>query len=567
MVDITATRPWLAQYPAWLPSEITVEHRNASAMFAAAVRRNPTGAAIHYFDQSLTLGELDALSTAFAAALIARGFQRGDRIGVYLQNVPQFPIAMVGAWKAGGSIVPLNPMLRERELRYYLSDAGARFIVCLESLYPTVMAVRTDTPLEHVITTSELEFLDGVARPGLLAGVERTRCEGATDFMAFVREGGNTSVPDPQLAPDDIAILTYTSGTTGPSKGAMNTHGNVVFNSAVYQTWMRLDDGDVIAGLAPLFHVTGLIGHLTAAMLAGIPVVLFYRFDAAEALRLIERWKATLSIAAITAFIAMLESPDMQRRDLSSLRAVYSGGAPVSPATVQRFREATGLYIHNAYGLTETTSPSHLVPLGVEAPVDPDTGALAVGIPVPNTLCRIVDPESKRDLPPGEVGEIATKGPQVVPGYWQKPAETAHAIRDGWLYTGDVGKMDADGWFYIVDRTKDMIIASGYKVWPREVEDVLYQHPAVREAAVVGVPDPYRGETVKAFISLRAGMEGRVTPEELVQFCRARMAAYKYPRSVEILDEVPKNLSGKVLRRELRDRAMHEQEGGGNARA
>jgi long-chain acyl-CoA synthetase len=297
-------------------------------------------------------------------------------------------------------------------------------------------------------------------------------------------------------------------------------------------------------------------------MLAGIPLVLFYRFDPAEALRIIEHRKATFTVASITAFIALLDHADIRRRDLRSLTKAYSGGAPVSAATVERFREATGLYIHNIYGLTETTSPSHATPLGTEAPVDAESGALAVGLPVCNTLCRIVDPELRQELPPGELGELNTRGPQVVPGYWHKPEESAHALRDGWLYTGDVGRMDENGWFYVVDRTKDMIIASGFKVWPREVEDVLYQHPAVREAAVVGVPDAYRGETVKAFVSLRSGAESSVAPDDLIAFCRARMAAYKYPRSVEIVDEVPKTLTGKVLRRELRQR---EQEGAAHA--
>jgi long-chain acyl-CoA synthetase len=551
-------RPWLRQYPDWLPHELQTEHASAIDMLAATARRNPSAPAIHYFDRTLSFQEVDELSSGFAAALLARGFQRGDRIGIYLQNVPQFAVAVAGAWKAGGIVVPLNPMLKERELRYYLTDAGARFIVCLESLYPEVAAARADSPLEHVITTSELDLLDSSTVPDLLAGSTRVACADATDLFTFIEEGRGSTVADPRLGPDDVAILTYTSGTTGPSKGAMNSHRNVVFSSTVYQTWMRLGDDDVIAGLAPLFHITGLISHLTVSMLAGIPLVLFYRFDPAEALRAIERWKATFTVASITAFIALLENVEIRQRDLRSLTKAYSGGAPVSAATVERFREATGLYIHNIYGLTETTSPSHATPLGEEAPVDPDSGALAVGVPVCSTLCRIVDSESKRELSAGEIGELSTHGPQVVPGYWHKPEESAHALRDGWLYTGDVGRMDENGWFYVVDRTKDMIIASGFKVWPREVEDVLYQHPSVREAAVVGVPDAYRGETVKAFVSLRSGADGSVTPDELIAFCRARMAAYKYPRAVEIVDEVPKTLTGKVLRRELRQR---EQEG------
>jgi long-chain acyl-CoA synthetase len=263
-----------------------------------------------------------------------------------------------------------------------------------------------------------------------------------------------------------------------------------------------------------------------------------------------ERYRATFTIGAITAFVALMNDPACSERDISSLVKVYSGGQPIPAATVESFQAKIGPYIHSAYGLTETTSPSHFVPLGVQAPVDHGSGTLAAGVPIFNTMAKVVD-DQRKDLPPCQEGEIAIKGPQVVPGYWEKPAETADTFPDGWMLTGDVGFMDHDGWFYVVDRKKDLINASGYKVWPREVEEVLYSHPAVREAAVVGVPDPYRGETVKAFVTLKPSMS--VTPDDLVLFCRERMAAYKYPRKVDIIDELPKTASGKIMRRELRD--------------
>jgi long-chain acyl-CoA synthetase len=349
--------------------------------------------------------------------------------------------------------------------------------------------------------------------------------------------------------------LTYTSGTTGPPKGAMNTHGNIAFNARVYQAMQKIEENDVVLGVAPLFHVTGEVAHLAIAALSGIPVVLYYRFDPSETLRLIERWKVTVTVASITVYISLMNHPDIKRRDLSTFVKAYSGGAPVSEAAVNQFRELTGLYLYNVYGMTETNSPSHIVPWGKRAPVDPESGALSVGVPVPNCVIKIMDLEQgTQELLPGEIGEIVDSGPIVVPGYWQKPEETKHAIRDGWLYTGDVGKMDEDGWFYVVDRKKDMIVASGYKVWPRDVEDVIYQHPAVKETAVVGAPDPYRGETVKAFVALKEGMEGSVSPEEIIAFCKERMAAYKYPRQVEIVSEIPKTLTGKFLRRSLREK-------------
>jgi long-chain acyl-CoA synthetase len=329
----------------------------------------------------------------------------------------------------------------------------------------------------------------------------------------------------------------------------MNTHANVVFNSQAYREWMSLTPDDVVLAVAPLFHITGLIAGITVALLVPMPIVLGFRFDGPTVLDLIEKHRPTFTVGAITVFIALMNDPSVGDRDLSSLRKVYSGGAPIAPSIADRFEEQFGVYIHNIYGLTETTSPSHAVPMGARSPVDPTSGALSVGVPIMDTYVRVVD-DNGDDVKPGEIGEFVTSGPQIVAGYWNKPEETEHALPGGELHTGDVGFMDAEGWFYVVDRKKDQINASGYKVWPREVEDVLYEHPAVREAAVIGVADEYRGETVKAFVSLRPGAE--TSPDELIAFCKERMAAYKYPRQVELVDEIPKTVTGKILRRELR---------------
>jgi long-chain acyl-CoA synthetase len=333
----------------------------------------------------------------------------------------------------------------------------------------------------------------------------------------------------------------------------MNSHGNVVFNAQAYRDWVGLSDRDVVLGVAPLFHITGLVAHVAVGLLTGMPIVLSYRLDPDLALELIERHGVTFTVGSITVFIALMNAPSADKRDLSKFRKVVSGGAPIAPPTVEAFERKFGAYIHNIYGLTETTSPSHCVPIGKRAPVDEQSGALSVGVPIFNTIVRVVD-EEDNDVAPGEVGEIVTSGPQVVSGYWNKPEETEHALPGGELHTGDVGLMDPDGWFYIVDRKKDMINAAGYKIWPREVEDVLYGHDAVREAAVIGVPDEYRGETVKAFVSLKPSAQA--TEDELIAFCKERMAAYKYPRQVEFLDEIPKTPTGKILRRELRDREV-----------
>src|SRR5436305_5834031 len=483
-------RPWLKHYPDYIPPELTPPFASGLDMFLATVKATPEQAAIYYFEQTMSYGELDRKSTALAAALKEHSVIRDDRVALYLQNIPQSLISLYGIWKAGGIVVLCNPMFKQKELEYHLNDSGAKGLICLESLYETVARHTVEsTKVEFVITTSELDYAGKDELPALLASSRKQRFAETLDMLELLSKFDGATIEFPSLAPTDVAFLTYTSGTTGLPKGAMNTHTNVVFNATVYKEWMQLGKDDIVIGVAPFFHITGLIAHVAVAALTGMPIIMFYRFDPVEMLRLTEKWHGSFTVAAITVFIALLNHPDIKTRNLSSMKKIYSGGAPVSPAIVENFQEIAGTYIHNVYGLTETTSPSHATPLGGRAPVDPDSGALAVGVPIPNTICRVVDVTTGEDLPVGEVGELITKGPEVVAGYWQKPEETANAIRDGYLYTGDVAKMDEEGWFYIVDRKKDMIIVSGYKVWPRDVEDTLYQHPAVREAAVIGVAD------------------------------------------------------------------------------
>ncbi|WP_314175843.1 AMP-binding protein [Streptomyces winkii] len=575
-------RPWLALYPEGAPSGIVPEHGTLLEMFRASVERAPGTEAIRYFDGVLTLADVDAASDALAVALAANGFVRGDRLAVYVQNDPAFVVGLIAAWKAGGCAVAVNPMNKAREVTYLLADSGAAALLCLDELYDSVardVIASGETQVRTVVTCSPLDWQTR-HDPRLFGGVDGTGAgtaegpvparsprAGTLDLLSLVREfAGRT--PEPHSPrPEDVAVLTYTSGTTGVPKGAMNTHAGMVFNTCTYREWMGLSSGDSILGVAPLFHITGLIGHLTLSLLLPCPLVLAHRFHPGVLLDALREHRPTFTVGAITAFIALSTAPGVRREDFSSLRVVYSGGAPVAPAVTERFRELTGLYIHNCYGLTETNSPSHAVPLHTEAPVDPASGALSVGVPVFDTVVRILDDDGA-EVPAGEAGEIATQGPQVVPGYWGKPEATAESLPGGELRTGDVGFMDERGWFYLVDRKKDMINAAGYKVWPREVEDVLYGHPAVREAAVVGVPDAYRGETVRAFVSLKEperepaerqsgepAAEGSVSEADLVAWCRERMAAYKYPRSVVFLDELPKTSTGKILRRELRDGA------------
>lgn len=548
-MSVYQDRPWLSSYRRETPADITVEFDDALSMWRSAVDRADGQPLLHYFESTRTLADIDAGSDALAAALADRGLGVDDRVALYLQNVPQFVVGLLAVWKIGGIAVSVNPMLKDRELAYVLHDSGAKGLICLQDLWNSVAAkVVGDSQVTVPITTSPLDYLEQET-PRLLEAVERVETPGAEDFVTLVKEYAGQRPATVSLTADDVAALTYTSGTTGEPKGAMNTHRNVVFNAQMCREWMGLTPADICLAGAPVFHITGLILHVAVAMLVPMPMVLGYRFDPATVNELGERHRATFTIMAITAFTAMMNDPSVRERDLSSLSKVYSGGAPVAPGIVERFEQEVGPYIHNIYGLTETTSATHAVPYGARAPVDPGSGALSIGVPVCNNVIRVVD-EDGTDLPVGDLGEIAISGPEVVPGYWAKPDVSAATLPEGEMRTGDVGFMDERGWFYLVDRKKDMIVAAGYKVWPREVEDVLLEHPAVREAAVVGIPDEYRGETVKAFVSLRPGTE--VTPDELIAFCKENMAAYKYPRYVEMMDELPKTPTGKLLRRELR---------------
>lgn len=542
-------RPWIALYGDGHPEDIEPQFSDALAMFRSAVQRAPERPALKYFDNSISYAELDRMSDALAVALMDQGLQRGDRVALFLQNVPQFVIGELAAWKCGGIAVSINPMNRARELGLLLADSQPVALIAHESAWPEVVSkALAQQPVRIRISTSELDFQTR-NDPRLFAASKRQQPGDALDLLELIERNSGRAPPEVHFRADDTALMVYTSGTTGAPKGAMNTHGNIGFTAQVYRDWMELPEGGAVLGMAPLFHITGLIGHIALSFLLTGPLVLAYRFEPGVMLDALAEHRPMFTIAAITALIALMNHPDAHAESLESLRAIYSGGAPIAAAVTEQFENKFGHYIRNAYGLTETTSPATVTPAQLRSPVDPEYGALSVGVPAYNTQVRIVDTDGAL-LPAGQAGEIWIKGPQVIPGYWNKPEESAGALHDGWLATGDIGVMNADGWLFLVDRKKDMINAAGYKVWPREVEDVLYTHPAVREAAVVGIPDEYRGENVKAVLSLKAGAS--ITAEEIIAFCKQRMAAYKYPRVVEFLPELPKTATGKILRRELR---------------
>ncbi|WP_167154447.1 AMP-binding protein [Streptomyces sp. MBT27] len=551
MTSIYAAKPWLAQLSKAQRADITPPETVLHS-FRAAVARAPEHTALVYFDGRLSYAETDALSDSVAGHLAARGLAGGDRVALMLQNTPHFVIALLGAWKAGATVVPLNPMYKSGEVAHVLHDAEVTALVCSDRAWEGYLRdTAADSTVRIALTAceSDLQSLDDER---VFGGYERLPAPADTDDLVTVARQGLKAPSDWELSATDTALISYTSGTSGTPKGAMNTHRGITYNAERQRTGHPIAEGSGYFALAPLFHITGMVCELAACVANAGTLILAHRFHPGVVLDAFAEHRPAYTVGPSTAFMALSATPGVTREHFASFEVISSGGAPLPPALVEKFRAGFGPYIRNGYGLTECTAPCASVPPEKEAPVDPVSGTLSVGVPGPETVVRIVDLEGN-DVPFGEQGEIMVRGPQVVPGYWRRPEATAEAFPDGELRTGDIGFMDRDGWLYVVDRMKDMINASGFKVWPREVEDVLYTHPAVREAAVVGIPDAYRGESVKAYVSLRPGAEA--DPAELAAYCKERLAAYKYPREVEVLAELPKTTSGKILRRELRTQA------------
>ncbi|MFD0262380.1 class I adenylate-forming enzyme family protein [Kitasatospora indigofera] len=510
--------------------------------------KNPGATALRYFDGALSAQEVDSASDALAVAFAARGTGRGDRVGVYLQNVPQYALVVLALWKLGATALGLNPMYRRQELRRIVDDAQAVGVVCTDTDIEETLGTLAGSTVRWLVSTSALDFQSRDDRR-VFASTERFAPGPDGDLVALIEEFSGSRPTPLGLTHDDVAFLTYTSGTTGPPKGAMNTHGNVLSVVETTGAWTGLSNGDVVLAIAPLFHITGAVANAAVSLLTDTTLVLTGRFHPEVVLEAFADFGVTYTIGSITAYNAIYELPQAGPGHFAAAKTLYSGGAPIPPATIERFQERFGVYIHNGYGMTETTSAVIAVPPGHRAPIHAPSGTLSIGLPLPHLTARVVDLHGN-PLPPGEQGELELSGPQVVPGYWGKPEATGQAMPEGRLRTGDVAVIDEQGWIYLVDRLKDQINVSGYKVWPREVEDALYEHPSVLETAVVGEPDDYRGETVVAYVSLKAGRSA--TQEELIAFSRDRLAAYKCPRRIHFIADLPKTQSGKIRRADLR---------------
>ncbi|NDI33880.1 long-chain-fatty-acid--CoA ligase [Chengkuizengella sediminis] len=543
--------PWTKNYPEGIEPHLEYPSQLVSDFLKNSTEQFPNHNAIYYFGTKITYSELIKQAYKFANLLKEKGVKPGDRVAIMLPNIPQYIYCYYGVLFMGGIVVQTNPLYVERELEHHLKDSGAKTIVALDLVYSRVKAVKEKVNLDNVFITGIQDHLPLIKKllyplvqkfnkgPYTRLNLEK---EQVLSLKKELQQASDNPVDSPSK-PDEVAVLQYTGGTTGVSKGVMLTHINLVSNTIQCQTWVKVKKGrGSVLAVVPLFHVYGMTTCMNFSVASGAVVNLIPKFEVDSLLKLIESQKPTIFPGAPTLYQGIINHPKVHQTDLSSIECCISGSAPLPVSTQQKFEELTKGKLVEGYGLSEAS------PVVIANPVWGHRIEGSIGIPWPNTDSKVVN-ELGEEVPPHEIGEIIVKGPQVMKGYWNQPEETAAVLRDGWLYTGDMGYMDNKGYFYIVDRKKDMIIASGYNVYPREIEEVLYNHPAVKEAIVLGVPDKYRGETVKAYIVRKK--DSNVTDEALNQYCRSNLASYKVPRIYEFRDELPKSMVGKILRRVL----------------
>ena len=550
-----ADRPWLKIK---LDGRYTIPPPDKKPLYSLltdSAKLHPGKTCIHYQGRNLTYSEVDDISSRFASGLVSLGLKKGDRVAIFMPNIPQLVMSFFGVLKAGGVVVMCNPIYKERELEHQLGDSGAKIVVASRTvakgmdLFQSLGACRGRLALRHVITTSLTDYLPAVKkRLAGLAGIKDLPRENTIDFVGLVENSAPLANPVEVDPTEDVAVLQYTGGTTGVAKGAMLTHYNLVSNAVYGARLFPLSEKDVSLCVLPLFHIYGLTVTMNMPISVGGTLVLLPSFHVEEVAKAIEKEKVTTFSGAPAMYIAINSKPNARDFHLHSVRACMSGGSALPPAVRRKFMELTGGNLVEGYGLSETSPTTHVNPLAGGAVKDG-----SIGPPFCETDAKIVDIENRyRTLSVGEVGELAVKGPQVMKGYWNQKAETETVLEGGWFLTGDIAKMDEDGYFYIVDRKKDMINVGGFKVYPREVEDVLFENPDVKEVGVVGVPDEFSGEVVKAFVVRKDPSKG-LTEQDIIGFCQTRLAKFKVPKKVEFVDELPKTLIGKVLRRKLRE--------------
>lgn len=547
-------KPWLQIYPEEIPSTLEYSPEPVQQYLVSAAEKFPEKIAIHFMGKELSYKKLYDETMIFAGYLQKMGITKGDRVAIMLPNTPQAVISFYAILMAGAIVVQTNPLYTERELEYQMKDSGAKAMITLDILYPRVSRVQPHTSLQHIIVSTIKDYLPfpkNVIYPfiqkkqyGLVVNVKH---EGNTHlFKEIVKMKPQKLTVTEFNFEEDIALLQYTGGTSGVPKGVMLTNKNLVANAQMCQAWLyKCKQGEEsVLGVLPLFHVYGMITVMILTVMQAYKMILLPKFDVISTLKTIQKQHPTLFPGAPTIYIGLLNHPDLKNYDLSSIDSCISGSAPLPIEVQEKFEEVTGGKLVEGYGLTESSPITHSNFLWDRPRVKG-----SVGVPWPDTDAAIFSLETGEHLPVGEIGEIGIKGPQVMKGYWNRPEDTEQTLKDGWLYTGDLGYMDENGYFYVVDRKKDMIIAGGFNIYPREIEEVMHEHPDVLEVVVAGIPDPYRGETVKAYIVLKEG--STVTPDELNQFARKYLAAYKAPRIYEFRKELPKTAVGKYLKRVL----------------
>ncbi len=558
-------------WPDQWPKSLNYPEQPVFSFLDQTAARVPNRLAIIFSGMELTYAELRDLSDRFANALIAMGLKKGEKVAIHLPNCPQFAIAYYGALKAGADYTPLSPLLAPKEATHQLNDANAKFLISLDLVYPGICGILPDTQVEKVITTSIADCYNPIIQP--LKPLEKIPVLDTIDMAPLLKDHP-PEVPEIEIdVRNDLVHLAYTGGTTGLSKGVMLTHYNVVVNVCQFSNWFSgaqieikdglpasvypdgvdplkdrptVQDRETALVVVPWFHAMGTIGYLNNMVYSGNTMVVFPRFEPEEYIAGVKKYNATMLGGAPQLYIPLVNLQDFRDYDLSGIKLATSGAAPLALPVLDQMLEAFSGVVCEAYGMTECTMGATANP--------PDRANIrqgSVGIPVFDTECKVVDLETGEDLPPGKEGEICIKGPQVMQGYWNRPEATAEVLKDGWLYTGDIGRVDEDGYFYITDRKKDMIIYKGYNVYPRDLEEVIFTHPAIEQCAVVGKPDMDVGEAPVAFVQLKQGAEASAA--EVMEHTNSQVAAYKKIREVKFVDAIPVSPAGKVLKRELRD--------------
>jgi long-chain acyl-CoA synthetase len=545
-------RIWHKAYPAGVPREINIETITMPEVLTRTAAKFPDNVALFFMGTAITYRELDGLVNRMARAFMDLGIRAGDKVAMLLPNIPQYVIANYATYRIGAITVMNNPLYTERELDYQLNDSDSTVLVTLDMFLPMALKLRETTKVGTIITCSVNDYLPSSPEAG---EPEQKKYAGVYKFMDLVEK-----YPDDPIANaaqwEEVGNILYTGGTTGVSKGVMLTHANVSTNTQQFRAWFpKLVDGkEALIAVYPFFHSAGYTGVQNTCIYSGWNDVLVPRPDPDIIIKMIEIIKPRPLLGVSTIFVALLNNEKFRRMDLSFVEAYLTGGSPMTVETIRQLKELRDVPVINIYGLTE------ICPMGTATPWGGDEKSSTVGIPFPSTDIRIVDLETgTKEMPQGEAGEVCFKGPQVMKGYYKKPEETAAALKDGWVSTGDVGYLDEDGYLTLVDRKKDLIVASGYNVYPQEVDEVLYGHPKVMEACTIGIPDKYRGENVKVYLVPKAGET--IDKDEIIQFCKERLAAYKVPKVVEFMDSLPKSAVGKILRRELRDLDRKKREG------